>query len=153
MDEPRRPTTGPSRLRIALGHALRGPVRAGLIPHAVVLTVTGRKRGEPRSTPITPIEVGGRHWLVSPYGTVEWVKNLRADPEATLARRRTVRRFIAREASAAEAGPVLKRYVAIVPIARPYFSAGPQDPAGAFAAEADRHPVFEVIDPGALDAD
>ncbi|WP_308798934.1 nitroreductase family deazaflavin-dependent oxidoreductase [Agromyces silvae] len=125
--------------------AMTALTRAGLVPHAAVLTVTGRTSGLPRSTPVTAIEQGGALWLVSPYGTVSWVRNARASGEVTLAKRRTTRRFAVREATPAEAGPVLKRYVAIAPIVLPYFVAGRHDPAEAFAAEADRHPVFELV--------
>ena len=118
--------------------------RAGLVPRAVLLTVRGRTSGEPRSTPVTPIEQGGRVWLVSPYGSVSWVRNLRAAGELTLSRRRTTRHFAAREATPDEAGPVLKRYVAVAPLTVPYFAAEPDAPAGEFAAEAGRHPVFEL---------
>ena len=52
--------------------------------------------------------------------------------------------YTVREAEADEAGPVLKRYVAVAGKTRPQFDAAPDDPAEAFAAEADRHPVFEL---------
>jgi hypothetical protein len=48
------------------------------------------------------------------------------------------------EASPAEVGPVLKEYVSLEPITRPYFTARPDAPAAAFAAEAAEHPVFRV---------
>jgi hypothetical protein len=48
-----------------------------------------------------------------------------------------------------EAGPVLKRYVAIATATRPYFAADPDAPVDAFTAEADQHPVFELIPIGA----
>ncbi|MWB98697.1 nitroreductase family deazaflavin-dependent oxidoreductase [Agromyces seonyuensis] len=120
--------------------------RAGLFPATVLLTTRGRKSGQPRSLPATPIEVGGRHWLVAPYGVVDWVRNVRAHPEVTLARGRTRRRFTVREVGAEEAGPVLRRYAQVASVARPSFDAGPDDPPEAFAAEADRHPVFELLD-------
>jgi deazaflavin-dependent oxidoreductase (nitroreductase family) len=119
--------------------------RAGLVPHAATLTVTGRTSGLPRSTPVTAIEHGDAIWLVSPYGTVSWVRNARASGEVTLSKRRTTRRYAIREATPAEAGPVLKRYVAVAPIVLPYFTAQRDDPAETFAAESDRHPVFQLI--------
>lgn len=130
--------------------AMTALTRAGLVPHAAVLTVAGRTTGLPRSTPVTAIEHGGALWLVSPYGTVSWVRNARASGEVTLTKRRTTRRFAVREASAEEAGPVLKRYVAVAPIVLPYFVATRDASTEAFAAEAGRHPVFRLIplDPG-----
>ncbi|MGI9822873.1 nitroreductase family deazaflavin-dependent oxidoreductase [Agromyces sp. Marseille-Q5079] len=134
----------PGRAMKAANSVMRVLARAGLIPKTSVLSVRGRKSGELRSMPVTPIEVGGSVWLVSPYGTVAWVHNVRAAGEVTLARGRTTRRFATREADAVEAGPVLKRYVAVAPLVLPYFTAKPDDPVEAFAAEADRHPVFEL---------
>ncbi|WP_216648818.1 nitroreductase family deazaflavin-dependent oxidoreductase [Agromyces agglutinans] len=119
--------------------------RRGLLPRASVLTTRGRRSGQLRVNPVTPIEVGGRHWLVSPYGEVGWVHNVRANRDVTLARRRTTRRFTVREVGAEEAGPVLKRYAEVVWIVRPYFLADHRDPVSAFVAEAARHPVFELV--------
>ena len=51
----------------------------------------------------------------------------------------------ASEADAAEAGPVLQRYVRKVRITAPYFDARPGDPVEAFVAEAARHPVFRLV--------
>jgi len=33
-----------------------------------LLTSTGRKSGQPRLTPVIPVEACGQRWLVSPYG-------------------------------------------------------------------------------------
>ena len=45
----------------------------------------------------------------------------------------------------AEAGPILQRYIRIASATRPYFRASKDSPVGDFIAEADRHPVFELI--------
>jgi hypothetical protein len=44
-----------------------------------------------------------------------------------------------------KAGPVLKRYVAVATATRDYFRADKDAPVDEFVAEADRHPVFELI--------
>ena len=142
MSEPKQ--YQPSKVMNAANAVMRGLARIGLVPHVVVLTVRGRTSGEPRSLPVTPIEQGGSIWLVSPYGTVAWVRNVRAAGDIALSRGHTTRRFTTREARPDEVGPVLKRYVAVVPIVLPYFAAGVSDPVETFAAEADRHPVFEL---------
>jgi deazaflavin-dependent oxidoreductase (nitroreductase family) len=134
----------PNRALRAANAVVRVLARAGLVPKTSVMTVRGRKSGELRSMPVTPIEVGGSVWLVSPYGTVAWVHNVRAAGEVALARGRTSRRFTTREGTPVEAGPVLKRYVAVAPLVLPYFTAKPDDPADVFTAEAARHPVFEL---------
>ena len=119
--------------------------RAGVIPHSWLLTTVGRRTGRERSNPVTIVEHDGRRWLVAPYGAVPWVHNARAAGRVRLTRRRTTREYAVREASAAEAGPVLKRYVAVATATRDYFTAGRDAPAAEFAAEAGRHPVFELI--------
>ena len=49
-----------------------------------VLAVKGRKSGEWRTTPVNVLQVGDRRYLVSPRGTTQWVRNLRAAGEAKL---------------------------------------------------------------------
>jgi len=52
-----------------------------------LVTIRGRKSGLPRTTPLAVIEVGGRRWVWSPWGEVQWVRNLRAAGHATIAAR------------------------------------------------------------------
>lgn len=121
-------------------------VRLGLGPaRTYLLTVAGRRSGAPRSTPVTLVVEGGRRWLVSPYGEVAWVRNLRAAGGATLARGGRTEEIVIRELNAEEAAPVLKLYVARVPITRPYFDVKPESGLEAFRAEAPRHPVFAIL--------
>ena len=117
------------------------PVNGGT---GFLLTTRGRKSGVDRTTPVNVIEVGGERWLVSPYGRVGWVHNLRADPTARLWRGRRRETWDVEEADAATAGPVLRAYVRKIPVTAPFFDAKLTDPAEAFAGEADRHPVFRL---------
>ena len=50
----------------------------------VLITVSGRKSGLPRSTPVTLCDNDGRRGLISPFGETDWVRNLRAAGSATL---------------------------------------------------------------------
>jgi deazaflavin-dependent oxidoreductase (nitroreductase family) len=77
-----------------------------------VLTTTGRKSGQRRDVPVTPVEVDGHRYIVAPYGAVGWVKNIRANPHATLRRGSATVRISAVEVSGEEAGAVLARYYA-----------------------------------------
>ena len=43
------------------------------------------------------------------------------------------------------AGPVLKGYVGVATATRPYLQADKDAPVEDFVAEADRHPVFELL--------
>lgn len=127
---------------------MRGLLRVGLAPKTThLLTVAGRRSGEPRSTPVSLVEDAGQRWLVAPYGEVGWVLNARAAGQVALSRGRRSETLRIAELDAVEAGPVLKRYVAEQPITRPYFDAGPDDPPEAFVAEAGRHPVFKLLGP------
>ena len=129
-----------------VGDAIIGVfVRAGLVPSTYMLTTTGRRTGRPLTHPATVVQHEGQRWLVAPYGVVSWVRNARAAGRVRLARRGDRRDYAIREVSAAEAGPVLKRYVAVATATRPYFAADMDAPVEDFVAEADRHPVFELV--------
>ena len=128
-------------------------LRLGLVPRNVyLLTVPGRKSGRLYATPVTLVEEGGARWLVAPYGDVSWVKNARAAGWASLSKRNRSEIVGVRGLGPAEAAPVLKAYLARVPIVRPYFAATVDSPVGEFAAEADRHPVFRIVGPPGPDS-
>src|ERR1022692_3088499 len=109
-----------------------------------LLTTTGRKTGQPRTTPVTVLRDVGDRWLVSPYGVVGWMHNVRANPELSLRRGGTTERLRAVEAGPEAAGPVLQRYVQRAPITAPFFDAKAADPVQKFVDEAPRHPVFQL---------
>ncbi len=85
----------------------------------VVLTVRGRKSGIPHSTPVAIVEVAGKRWVQSPFGEVQWTRNLRAAGEATLTKGRRTEQVTATRLSQPEAaifyrdilGPDLDRSV------------------------------------------
>ena len=70
-----------------------GPVTKFLLAARVplgynaLITVPGRTSGVPRTTPLAIIDVDGRRWVWSPWGEVNWVRNLRAAGQATITRR------------------------------------------------------------------
>src|SRR5258708_39611061 len=47
-------------------------------------TIRGRKSGEPRTTPVALIEIGGRRLVSSPFGDGNWDRHLRAASEASV---------------------------------------------------------------------
>jgi deazaflavin-dependent oxidoreductase (nitroreductase family) len=49
-----------------------------------LITIRGRNSGLPRTTPIAIIDGSGRRWVWSPWGEVNWVRNLRAAGHATI---------------------------------------------------------------------
>ena len=81
----------------------------------VVLTVPGRKTGKPRSTPITPMHVDGKRFVVNCYPGADWVSNVRAADDATLIQGRRSERVRMVELGPEEACPVLRAFAAAEP--------------------------------------
>jgi deazaflavin-dependent oxidoreductase (nitroreductase family) len=124
---------------------VRALLRVGLgPPRTYLLTVRGRKSGRLYSTPVTLVEEAGQRWLVAPYGEVGWVRNARAAGQVTLSRGGRSETVKVSEVEPDERAPVLRRYVAEVPITRPFFDASPGSDLALFRAEAPRHPVFRI---------
>jgi deazaflavin-dependent oxidoreductase (nitroreductase family) len=71
---------------ISMLNAIAKPLlRAGVpMGYNGLLTTTGRKSGEPRTAALAIIERDGRRWVWSPWGEVNWVRNLRASGHATV---------------------------------------------------------------------
>jgi deazaflavin-dependent oxidoreductase (nitroreductase family) len=137
-----RPGIGAKMGNAMLGALLRRGAGPGFMR---LLTVPGRKTGQLHSTPVVPVESEDGHWLVSPFGQVGWVHNVRAAGQVTLQRGKRPQTFAATELEPGEAVAVLRRYLAMKPagrIVKPYFDVTPDDSDEAFVAEAPQHPVF-----------
>ncbi len=76
-----------------------------------LLTVRGRKSGQPRTVALAIIERNGKRYVGSPYGIVDWVRNLRAAGEAILTRGRRAETVNARELPKGEAALVLREEI------------------------------------------
>jgi deazaflavin-dependent oxidoreductase (nitroreductase family) len=132
------------RVRRLVNTLATGLLRVGLAGrHTYMLSVTGRRSGDARSTPIVLLEMEGR-WLVSPYGQVNWVRNLRAAGWAPLSRGRHRERITVSELGPVESAPILREYLRRAWVCRPFFDVGPDAPLAAFIAEAHLHPVFRI---------
>jgi deazaflavin-dependent oxidoreductase (nitroreductase family) len=110
-----------------------------------LLTVRGRKSGQPRTTPISVIEHDGKRYLLSPFGMVDWVRNLRASSVATLTRRRRVEQVAARELSTEEASELLRGFFTNDGKKPPiigYFGVTAQSSPEEFKRAAASHPAF-----------
>ena len=83
---------------------------------AMVLTVPGRKSGQPRSTPMTPFEFDGGLYVMAGYPGADWAANARAAGTGTLSRGRRSRRVNIVELSAEEARPLLRVFPSEVPV-------------------------------------
>jgi deazaflavin-dependent oxidoreductase (nitroreductase family) len=112
-----------------------------------VLTLTGRRSGRQRRTPVTPMDRDGVRYLVAGYPRAQWVHNARAAGEGTLSTGRRHTRVRLVELPPEEARPVLREFPVRVPTAvGPMVGAGtvPDPSPEAFAALAGRCAVFRV---------
>ena len=78
---------------------------------AWVLTVPGRRTGQPRSVPVNPLEFDGVRYLVAPRGNTEWVRNLRAAGTGLLRKGKHRISFQAEEIPDDQKPPVLREYL------------------------------------------
>jgi deazaflavin-dependent oxidoreductase (nitroreductase family) len=114
-----------------------------------ILTVPGRVSGKPRATPVSPLTVDGRRYVIAGLPASDWARNARAAGRGELARGRCRRPVALREVT----DPDLRRTVATsfprqVPHGVPFFvrlglveSGTPEE----FAAAAERVAVFELV--------
>jgi deazaflavin-dependent oxidoreductase (nitroreductase family) len=69
---------------------LPGPVIRRLLALGVrigpnwLLTVRGRKTGEPHSYPLAVMEIDGSRYVIGTFGDVGWCRNLRANPDGEI---------------------------------------------------------------------
>src|ERR1700712_5535945 len=61
------------------------------------LRVRGRQSGEWRTTPVNPLTLDGRRYLIAPRGITQWVRNLRAIGSGELRVGRRIEAFTAIE--------------------------------------------------------
>lgn len=152
---PTRPASDAPALIKAPGGLFMAALRLGLPAGPnTLMTVRGRKTGEPRTVPVAAFEVDGRRYVIGAYGDVQWVRNLRAAGEAVVRLGREdvhVRAHeLGRDAAVEFFGTTLPGYIAHFPwigraFARLLFGlVGPEvlsDPERA----AETRPVFELV--------
>jgi deazaflavin-dependent oxidoreductase (nitroreductase family) len=128
-----------------IGDAFVGALARLAIGPIHLLTTRGHRTGRPHTKPVVPVDHAGKRWLVAPYGPVAWVRNARATNTVALRYGRVNRPYVVREASAHEAGPVLKRYLQIATKVRSHFPVPVDSPVAEFIAVAPQYPVFELV--------
>jgi deazaflavin-dependent oxidoreductase (nitroreductase family) len=119
----------------------------------VLVTIRGRKTGQPRTQPLAIFSDGERRWLIGTFGDTNWCRNLRANPDIEVRRGRRSERLHARELTLSEGeqffGHDLPTGISHLPLYLRLFSrvflraTAPvmkTDPIEA----ARRHPVFEL---------
>ncbi len=119
MPDPTDPNTTPHYrapgwfTRNVFNRAVAGLTRLGIsVWGSRVLEVRGRSSGEPRRTPVNLLTFEGGHYLVSPRGDGQWVRNVRADDgrlDLLVGKHRT--HWVAREVADADKTEVLRAYL------------------------------------------
>jgi len=146
-ENPGAPAYRPSWVQQRANTMLTRALRKGRGPRFMrLLTVHGRATGKPHTTPVVPVRDGDRTWVVAPFGEVAWVRNARATGRIELHRGDEHATYAARELGADEAVQVLRRYLAMPSrfFVRRSVGITAKSPDHAIAAEAGRHPVFEL---------
>jgi hypothetical protein len=111
-----------------------------------LLSVPGRKSGQLRTTPVSPLMVEGERYIIAGLEDGDWVKNARVAGWGILARGRDRERVNLVELPLQERGPVLREFPRKVPRGVQFFrqlygiSGTPEE----FEALAPRCPVFKV---------
>jgi deazaflavin-dependent oxidoreductase (nitroreductase family) len=137
----------PNRFARALNRLSARQFGAGfLVPtEYVTLEVTGRRTGHPVLLPLVVTNHQGRRYLVSMLGQdANWVANVRAaggDAVLLHGDRQPVRLV---EVAAGERAPILRRFLAVAPGARPHLPIDRPAPLTAFEKIAADYPVFRV---------
>ncbi|QFG27218.1 nitroreductase family deazaflavin-dependent oxidoreductase [Actinomadura sp. WMMB 499] len=114
--------------------------------HTAVLKVSGRRSGRTTGVPVAVADLDGAEFLVSMLGPdVSWVRNVEAAGGSAVLRRRGRDVPVRLEGVLSrERAPILRRYVAVAPGARPHLRLGPTAPLAEFDRIAEAHPVYRV---------
>ena len=113
-----------------------------------ILVGRGRKSGQIRTTPVNPLEIGGKRYLVAPRGETEWVRNLRAARGGELRLGRQREPIGVEELSDDAKAPILREYVRRWKLETGQFFDGvtAESPEAELRRIAPRHPVFKIQD-------
>lgn len=119
---------------------------AGLMPsRAGALEVRGRRSGKVVSLPVVIADYEGERYLVSMLGPdANWVRNLEADGGRAELRHGRRESVLLVEIDPALRAPILRRYLALAPGARPHIPVDRKAPLRDFEAIAADYPVFRI---------
>jgi deazaflavin-dependent oxidoreductase (nitroreductase family) len=116
-----------------------GPARV------VTLEVRGRRTGRTISLPVVVTDYHDGRYLVSMFGEdSSWVRNVRAAGGDAVIRRRTRQPVRLEEVAVDQRPPILQRYLAVAPGARPHIPVDPTAPLSEFERIAADYPVFQL---------
>ena len=117
----------------------------------VLLTVRGRTSGTPITFPVAIFAHDGRRYIQSPFGEVNWVKNLRAAGEAVVSKGRHQEAVTAIEVPPEAGGLILRdalapylRFRPLAAVLGKFFDLRADSTPEELTEEARRHPMFEL---------
>jgi hypothetical protein len=118
----------------------------GVWPSRVAeLRVQGRRSGRVVSLPVVIAEVEGERYLVSMLGEqANWVRNVRAAGGRAVLRHGRSEEVCLREVPVGQRPPILRRYLAVAPGARPHIDVDPDAPMEELERIAGDIPVFRI---------
>ncbi len=136
----------PTRMTRTVNAIMTRLIRLGIpLGGMTLLTVTGRRSGQLRTTPVVVGQHDGQRWVLSPYGEVDWVRNLRAAGTADLTRRRRTETVRATELRVDEAAPLIRETLRTAPsFTRRQFSVSADSPTDDLDEAVAHHPVFRL---------
>ncbi len=120
-----------------------------------LFSVPGRSSGQLRATPISPLDLDGQRYLVAAFAQADWVKNFRLSGWGILTKGQHSLRVTVAEVSVPERAPILQAFVQQMghlggdssgPSGHFAFAVGPDEPLEAYAAVAEHHPIFRVVE-------
>lgn len=119
---------------------------AGIWPKRVAtLEVRGRRTGQMISFPVVIADLEGERYLVSMLGEkVNWVRNVRAAYGQAILRHGSRELVHLDEVEADRRAPILKRYLAVAPGARPHIPVDRRAELADFSRVAPSIPVFHI---------
>jgi deazaflavin-dependent oxidoreductase (nitroreductase family) len=141
----------PGRLAKAMNRLAAVQHAAGLLSprRAVTVEVRGRRTGDLISFPVVVADYEGQQYLVSMLGeAANWVRNVRAAGGLAVIRRDGRRPVRLEDVQPGGRAPILRRYLALAPGARPHIPVDRRAPLGAFDRFAADFPVFRIVDRG-----
>jgi deazaflavin-dependent oxidoreductase (nitroreductase family) len=136
----------------AIKMLLRIGIRVTILGPMMLLTVRGRKTGEPRTIPVDLYERDGRHFLIATHGEGNWVYNLRLVRKGVLSLGRHHQTFTSTELALQEAGFFIKEFLGPLlatqgirgNMLRKHLGVRTESSLDEFITVAETHPVFEL---------
>lgn len=117
---------------------------------AVTLDVRGRRTGRVISFPLVVTDYEGERYLVAMLGNdTNWVRNVHAAGGRAVLRRGRPVDVVLEDVEPAVRAPILRRYLALAPGARPHVPVDRHAPLSEFERIAEQFPVFRIAEPDA----